>query len=368
MFFTKHIKSNPVLDKIAIYLINFLMMILQAIRPRYKSGSNIVIISLHRLGDSVFTINAIKKIQKHHKESIYLICFEETMPIYALALHKINYIQLSRNEFKYRIAVKSARQKINCLNPYIIYDFTGTATSVSLFFRASAKEIVGCNEPYYRFIYTKFVPLRKGPHITDIYLDAISPFITDRSVIHTEYENDVSGEFILIHPFAGYKSKEWGLKKYIQLAEYLNTINNCKIVIPAKELNQDIIKELNEKRIEIVETENTSSLINLIKRCSLFIGNDSGPIHIANLLGKPTFTIYGPTNPDFHKPLAGKNQYIIKQIKCSPRKNQKFCFTHGGLFCPSNECMATLNFDQVKLNIKAYIEELVKEQIIERNY
>ena len=31
-----------------------------------------------------------------------------------------------------------------------------------------------------------------------------------------------------------------------------------------------------------------------MKKCSVFIGNDSGPVQIASLLGKPTFTIYSP--------------------------------------------------------------------------
>jgi ADP-heptose:LPS heptosyltransferase len=357
-FFTRHIKSNPALDKIAIYLINILMHILKAIRPGYNSGSNVVIISLHRLGDSVFTISSIKKIQDHHNSDIYLVCYEETIPIYKLVLKSVNFISISRNEFRFRLAVKSAREKINKLNPFIIYDLTGKATSVSMVYRSSAKEIVGCNEPYYRSIYTKFVPLRKEPHITDIYLDAISPVISDRNVNRVEYEINKGGEYILIHPFAGYDSKEWGLRKFIMLAESLNQNFECRIICPPQKIQDDVIKVIHDKNIKIIETKTTDDLIEVIKRCSIFIGNDSGPAHIANLLGKPTFTIYGPTNPDYHKPILGINNFIIKELKCSPQKGDKFCYTHGGVFCPAYECMDKLSFNEVKSKVDDFISRI----------
>jgi ADP-heptose:LPS heptosyltransferase len=116
-----------------------------------------------------------------------------------------------------------------------------------------------------------------------------------------------------------------------------------------------------QKKIKFIETKTTADLIEVIKRCALLIGNDSGPVHIANLLGKPTFTIYGPTNPDFHKPLDGINKYIIKEIPCSPRTNEKMCFTYGGMIgCPSFECMNNLNVEEVKTSVDDFILSLEK--------
>jgi len=160
------------------------------------------------------------------------------------------------------------------------------------------------------------------------------------------------------------KEKEWGLRKYISLVESLVGKYKCCIVTPENKIPKDIIREIREKNIDFIETKSISELIRVIKRCLLFIGNDSGPTNIANLLGKPTFTIYGPTNPDFHKPLLGQNDYIVKKINCSPQTNEKMCFTQRTTRgCPSFECMNRLTVDEVKKSVIEFISSVENQNI-----
>jgi heptosyltransferase-2 len=87
------------------------------------------------------------------------------------------------------------------------------------------------------------------------------------------------------------------------------------------------------------------------------ISNDSGPLYIASLMGKPTFTIYGPTNPLFHLPLGSKHNYIRHLISCSPAETEKYCFTNAGRDgCPSFECMNQLKVDEVYENWKLLLK------------
>jgi len=48
----------------------------------------------------------------------------------------------------------------------------------------------------------------------------------------------------------------------------------------------------------------------LVKRCSLWIGNDSGPKHLAVALGVPTVTVFGPTNPKTWHPPEGPHAMV----------------------------------------------------------
>jgi len=55
----------------------------------------------------------------------------------------------------------------------------------------------------------------------------------------------------------------------------------------------------------------------LLKRCSLWIGNDSGPKHLAVALGIPTITIFGPTNPATWHPPDGPHVVIeVEGLEC----------------------------------------------------
>lgn len=58
--------------------------------------------------------------------------------------------------------------------------------------------------------------------------------------------------------------------------------------------------------------------IALISRCSLFITNDSGLMHIAASLGVPTLAIFGSTDPKLTGPVGNIVKVIKKDIECSP--------------------------------------------------
>lgn len=362
MFFYKYIRQKPFFNETAIFLINFFIKLVRYFIPNgYNDTEKVVIIAVQRLGDSIFTMPAIKQIINYHRTNIYLVCFNETIPIFEIVFNSIEFIPIYPNDFQRnnKIVRTRVRTLLNKLKPETIYDLTGNATSASILLLSTAKKIIGVNEIYYKAIYTNYRNIRAEPHLIDNYLDAIRGVIPVSDIIVTPLNFNPEKKFILIHPFASHNAKEWGLKNYLKLAEVLNRKYNCMVVFPPKRITIELINEMKKNNISYAETETTKELIATIQDCFLFIGNDSGPIHIANLLGKPTFTIYGPTNPNYHKPLAGINEYIINGLKCTPQNNDKFCFTLGGVFCPSNECMKMLKFEEVENRINRYINFLI---------
>jgi ADP-heptose:LPS heptosyltransferase len=55
----------------------------------------------------------------------------------------------------------------------------------------------------------------------------------------------------------------------------------------------------------------------VLARCSVFIGHDSGPIHLASSVGVPCVGIYGSRNlPGIWFPLGQKNQILYTKIDC----------------------------------------------------
>ncbi len=326
-----------------------------------NNPKSVVVLSLHKLGDSVFTIPAIKNIIDFHKDNIYIICFPETLDIYKLKFDQVEYVVVPRKSFFFRemIAKSSVRKLVNSLKPLVIYDLTGSIRSASIIVNSQSDEIVGTNKNIYGNFYSKFTPLRKTPHSTDIYLDVTKLKIESLSFdkqINPNYE--FRKQYILLHPYAGWRAKEWNLTKFISLAQLLSVKHTCAIIFPSvKVFRPDLIKEIESIGVKIFISGSTDELINYIRNSSLLIGNDSGPIHIANLIGVPTFTIYGPTNPDFHKPIEGLNGFYQKHLNCSPSKSEKVCFTNGGRFgCPAFSCMDLLSVDEVFNELDRFIK------------
>ncbi|MHA1989070.1 MAG: glycosyltransferase family 9 protein, partial [Promethearchaeota archaeon] len=292
-----------------------------------------------------------------------IFCYTEVVPIYKLGLTSVDFCTVERGYFYFRdrIAGNKARKLLKELNPEIIYDLTGVMTSASLIFTSRAKEMIGKNRDVFKPIYDYYSPLIFKSHLMDFYLDSISsklPSLMQDSL--KEFPVDLNGKRrVLIHPFAGWKAKEWNLTKFVELAASLNKDYDIALITFLNSISEDIQVEIERKKITLIETRSVNNLINCIKDSAVLIGNDSGPVQIASLLGKPTFSIYGPTNPEFHIPLGDYHKYCNSELKCMPSEGEKLCFTNGGRYgCPSFECMNQLSVNVVLNNVQEFLSRV----------
>ncbi len=349
------------------YLISIISFVLRFFRNFFiingVGRKNIVVISFHKIGDSIFTIPAIKTLYEKYGKNLTVVCYEENKKIYQLVFTGLNYVVVNKQDFYFKkFANGKIRYQIQKLSPKIVIDLLGNIQSASLMFAQKAEAILGFNEKeYLAGVYSKYITKRKTPHLIDTYLDVVGQIIPikERQQLKS-FPVDINKDgFILIHPFAGWKAKVWNLNKFIDLAKKLSLDYKCVLTFSEATIPQEELKSIEKSNITFTETKTLEDLIGIIKESSFFIGNDSGPVYIANLLGKPTFSIYGPTNPKFSLPFGDKHRFIQKQIKCSPAVDKQYCFTDAGRNgCPEFICMNSLSLDEVYLRVINFIQEL----------
>ena len=340
------------------YIVRFI------IRPFRERSRNVVVIVLHRLGDSVFTIPAIRIIEKQFPtKPVKIICYPHNAPLYQISFPEKNIVSLPINYFRFdgRIATSDARRILKNLTPEIIFDLCEGMTSASLIFNSRARDIIGFNRVLFKSIYTHYSPKDEKPHLTKMYIKALQPYfnISDNIPSEVFLIQSNHSDRILIHPFAGWKAKEWNFNKYIALGKHLSENYNTDFVIPENMKNTSEAADIRDAGFNVIETVTTNELISELKETRLLISNDSGPIYIAGLLGIPTFTIFGPTNPLFHNLGGNYHKFIQKKLDCSPSENEKQCFTKGGrVGCPSFECMHQLSLNEVTNKVEQFILDL----------
>ena len=61
-------------------------------------------------------------------------------------------------------------------------------------------------------------------------------------------------------------------------------------------------------------------------RARLFVGNDSGPSHLASAQGLPGVVIFGPSDPSIWGPLGPRTRVLRKVDQCDPRCSRRACF------------------------------------------
>lgn len=353
------ISRNKIVNFLIQLLFDIFLLTVRKISKIFSSnGGNVCVISIHKIGDSIFTFDAVNSIKSFYQKDVFIICHYNAKDIYSL-IHPENLIfPVSKESFHLndRYLDSKARKLLCSLNPEIIIDLTGVMTSATLIFHSKAKMIIGMNRKIFRSIYDNFVEVNTNMNSREIYLNAIKNLIPI-TPLKISYDNNYQPiKKILISPFAGWKSREWGVGKYIRLAEKLNSDFDVELVFDNTPVSQEILNYLKVNNIVFSITETIKDLIAKIKSADLLIGNDSGPVQIAAFLGKKTFSIYGPTNPEFHIPKYGQNKFIQKKILCSPKQNERLCFTDGGKSgCPSYECLNLLSVDEVYSYLKSEV-------------
>jgi heptosyltransferase-2 len=97
---------------------------------------------------------------------------------------------------------------------------------------------------------------------------------------------------------------------------------------------QAIIAGMRETPIDLTGKTNIADLPALLSQCHLFIGNDSGAMHVAAAVGLPVVAIFGPTDPLGTAPVTPKCAIVQQKPYCSP------CFLRR---CPTDHrCMTAV--------------------------
>lgn len=350
------LSRNKPLNFVVQIFFDFVLTIIRFLsKTFFKKGDCVCVISIHKLGDSIFTFDAINSIKSFYNKDVFIICHYNAKEIYAL-IHPENLIvPIPKESFHFndRYLDSRARKLLKSLNPEVIIDLTGVMTSASLIFSSGARQIIGMNRKIFRSIFDVFNEVDTNLRSEEIYIRAIEKIIPIKRINRSSFNAEAKIERILIAPFAGWKSKEWGLSKFIRLAERLLVDYDIELIFDNTFIQKDIFQYLEKSDIKFFVSKSIKDLIEKIKKADLIIGNDSGPVQIAAFLGKKTFSIYGPTNPNFHLPKGESHNYVQKILPCSPKQDERLCFTDGGKSgCPSFECMNLLSFDEVYYNLK----------------
>jgi ADP-heptose:LPS heptosyltransferase len=59
-------------------------------------------------------------------------------------------------------------------------------------------------------------------------------------------------------------------------------------------------------------------MFRLLRAAALLVTNDSGPLHLADALGTPTVSFFGPETPTLYGPRGPRNTVLYRAIDCSP--------------------------------------------------
>lgn len=163
--------------------------------------------------------------------------------------------------------------------------------------------------------------------------------------------------------------RRWETEKFAQLGKKLIELYVSKIFIfGGKEedtIKADICSYINSENVFNITTGSLLHTAAIMKRCNIFVTNDSSLMHVASALNLRTVVILGPTNKNYIYPWKTDFKIASLNLECSPC----FYYSPKPLSCSRNDvkfkCIKGLNVELVFEKVREFIEDnnLLKNQL-----
>jgi lipopolysaccharide heptosyltransferase II len=145
-----------------------------------------------------------------------------------------------------------------------------------------------------------------------------------------------------MHPGAKDVFKRWPLEMFADLGKRLCAHFGCTLIITGTATEKEVVEKISSQipqSIPLTGELLLRPLAALIKKMSLFISNDTGPMHVAFAMQTPTIGLFAPTDFRVCGPFLNPKAAIIqKSMTCSPCLRKK---------CKDPFCMLQISVDEV---------------------
>ena len=255
-----------------------------------------------------------------------------------------------------------------------VLDFFSNPRTAQLTWASGASRRIGFDFRGRRYAYTERVATPQGRHYAGkhkallagalgVSVEDLRPRITLHQAHHDYadrqlYELSVQpGELLVaLSPVSRQRYRLWPAKRFARIADVLIERYQARVLLmwgPGEEHFVDAVRlEMAHQALPSYPVPPLLEMAALLERCHLYVGNDSGPRHIAIAVGTPTVTPFGRSHPENWTPpgLAG-NAAVAYDPGCKaactwPR-------------CDHLNCINGVEYKPVEAAVESLLEELL---------
>lgn len=244
-----------------------------------------------------------------------------------------------------------------------LVDFDGTVVSARVTRLARSSEKIGPGFAKRPEVYTRTIPIdRDSQHCLDDFramanavgaVLASDQYFTIPPAPAAAWTNanadlpvlDHGPPIVCIHPSATKDYKQWDIGRFAQLADRLLAKGWRVVLVGAGDAERDRIDTMlgmmTGSPIDLHGRLSLVQLVCLFQHAALFIGNDSGPMHLAAASGTRVIALFGPTELLRWRPRSARTFIIKGREACSPACRPEACLH-------DYRCLKSLEVEQVE--------------------
>lgn len=314
------------------------MLGLLKIPSALKEPKRILVIQLWGIGETILTLPALEELRRMYPEAkIEALTTERNAGVYRdnPLIDRVHSIQTG---IKGIVRFSSRNAKAFDL----VIDMEEYLNVSALIAYMVGKYRVGFSHGARSMVYHRKVPYNDRQHVVQTFLDLVrslgeardheslgklkfSP-VDRRKVAALLRKSRVGKKDLVIGIAPGTAEsapcRMWPLERVAELADHLIAQHKAKILLVGTKAESglvgQIVGKMEHKRdaIDLTGKVDLKGLFCLVTRCRLFIGNDSGGMHVAAAQGVPTIGLFGPNLPQRFGPYGKGNVGVYKGEVC----------------------------------------------------
>jgi heptosyltransferase III len=275
---------------------------------RVPRGARIVIIRVRSLGDCVLTTPAIHLLK----------CFRPDLEL-AVAV-EARFACVFEGNPDISAIVDPTMRAVRLLRPALCLNLHGGSTSARLTALSGARHRAGFGHFSHQFIYNHRIPraqvilgeerpVHTAEHLASAVFSLgvpIQPIPRARLFAEPERRDR---PYAVIHPFASQVAKTWPAPFFLQVAQHIKRELDLEPVFingPGEDLSPF-------QMWPAVANPTLARTKQLLAGASLFLGNDSGPAHMAAAFGLPSLVIFGASDPHTWSPWQTPSKILVSK-------------------------------------------------------
>lgn len=322
---------------------------------------NILLIKLSAIGDVIHALPVARVIKNHYPDSRITWVVEK--PAYSLLTNNPDIDEIiifDKPRCKtlgglVNYAPEFARQ-LRTRRFDLALDLQGLFKSAAVAWLSRAPQRLGyCNmRELSNLVSVPVCGAHQSGHVVDRYLDvarALGCPVEDVVFpVHITADESAQAEAIaaaaglgtesvyaVLSPGTNWPTKCWPTSKFARLADLLHERNIVPVIVGApgdRRLAAEIVAASNISPVDLIGKTTLKQLAHIIKGAKVFVGGDTGPMHLAVAGGTPVVAMFGPSDPDRNGPYQGKNKVLVAKrecVRCQKRACDELCMDSIGV-------------------------------------
>ena len=293
----------------------------------------ILIARVSAVGDCILTLPMLCALRKHYPAAM-LAWVAEPGPAQLLADHPDldQLLVVSKGWLKSPTKIMQIRRTLRQLQIEIALDPQSLTKSAALGWLAGSPRRIGFARPRGRELALwlnrdKHVPA--VPHIVDAQLELLKrldiktgearfrlPAWPEAELVADQFvrQSHLGEGFVVLNPGAGWGSRIWPAEDYGLLARMLGEQMNIPSAVvwsgESEYAAAECIRKKSAGHAVLAPPTTLRELAAVLRRARLFVGSDTGPLHLAGAVGTRCVGLYGTTHPDASGPYGDRHRVV----------------------------------------------------------